>query len=328
MFTSQMSNYPGGFANGVVIRGVPLVQTHPGRAFWVYNGTALLTGQRNGSDGNDGSFNAPFATLDYAVGKCTASRGDVIFIKPGHAETISTATALAVDVAGIAIVGLGRGSLRPAFNLTATSSNIAVSAANVTLHNILITGGVDAITACMTVSAADVLLSDMEFRDVTGQMIVGVLTTAGANRLKIYGFKYDGDDAAGSAGGAAIALVGGDMAEIKDFKIIGNFAVAGIDIRTTAATQISICDGEIWNQETTVDTCIVDTVTGSTGTVGPNLFLKLTENAANITEAITGATFHYNGGGTVAGLVSPSICVVNLAGESGMVINKTASTDA
>ena len=320
-----MSNYSGGFADGVVIRGVPLSMSHPGKVFWVYNGTALLPGQKNGSDGNDGSFNAPFSTLDYAIGRCTANRGDVIMIKPGHSETLS-ATSVAVDVAGIAIVGIGKGSMRPTFNATATASVFPISAANVTVHNLLFTGGVDAVVSMITVSAADVHLDSVELRDVTGQMTVGVLTTASANRLKVTNFKFDGADAA--CGGAAIAIVGGDQIEIADFDIIGNFSVAGIDVRTTATTNLRVYNGNIWNQEGSVDTCIVDTVTASTGIMGPNLFLRLTENAANITESITGATFHYNGGGTVAGLVGTGILVANLAGEAGMVINKTASTDA
>ena len=320
-----MSNFSQGFAGGVAIRGVPLIQTHPGRVFWVSNATTMLTNQKTGSDGNDGSFNAPFATLDYAVGRCTANRGDIIFIKPGHTETL-TATSVAVDVAGIAIVGLGQGSSRPTFNADATASLFPISAANVLVHNILFTGGIDAVVSMITVSAADVVLSDVEIRDVTGQIVAGVLTTAAADRLRIVGFNYDGADAAGGA--AAIAIVGGDQIKIHDFRIIGNFSVGGIDIRTTASTQLSIYNGEIWNQHGTIDCCIVDTVTASTGTVGPNLFLKLTENAANITEAITGATFHYNGGGGVAGLVGTGILVVNLAGEAGMVINKVASTDA
>lgn len=321
-----MSSYPGGFAQGVMIRGVPLVQTHPGKVFWVYNGTTTLDqGHKGGSDGNKGTFDAPFATLDYAVGQCRADKGDIIFIKPGHTETL-TATSVAVDVAGIAIVGLGRGSLRATFNATATGSVFPISAANVTVHNLLFTGGIDAVVSMITVSAADVFLNEVEIRDVTGEIVAGILTTAAANRLKIRDFKYDGADGAGGA--AAIALVGGDMIDIRNFKIIGNFSVGGIDIRTTASTQLTISDGEIWNQHGTIDCCIVDTVTASTGTVGPNLFLKLTENAANITEAITGATFHYNGGGAVAGLVGTGILVVNLAGEAGMVINKAASTDA
>ena len=320
-----MSNFPGGFEYGISIRGVPLVQTHPGKVFWVYNGTTLDTGHKSGSNGNKGTFNAPFATLDYAVGQCRANKGDIIFVKPGHSETL-TSTSVAVDVAGIAIVGLGQGSNRPTFNANATASVFPISAANVLVHNLLFTGGIDAVVSMITVSAADVKLSNIEMRDVTGQIAAGVLTTAAANRLEIVDFFFDGDYAAGNA--AAIAVVGGDQIHIHDFRIIGNFSVGGIDIRTTATTHISIHDGEIWNQEGSIDCCIVDTVTASTGTVGPNLFLKLTENAANITEAITGATFHYNGGGGVAGLVGTGILVVNLAGEAGMVINKTASTDA
>lgn len=321
-----MSNYPGGFADGIMIRGVPLTLMHPGKVFWVGNAAAAaLPGQKTASDGNQGTFNDPFSTLDYAIGRCVAGRGDIIMIKPGHSESL-TATSVAVDVAGIAIVGLGAGSARPTFNATATASVFPISAANVTVYNVLFTGGIDAVVSMITVSAADVTLDKVEIRDVTGEIAAGILTTAAANRLKVTNFKYDGADGAGGA--AAIAIVGGDMIEIDNFKIIGNFSVAGIDVRTTATTQLSIRDGEIWNQQGTVDTCIVDTVTASTGTIGPNLFLKLTENAANITEAITGATFHYNGGGTVAGLVGDSILVVNLAGEAGMVINKTASTDA
>jgi hypothetical protein len=326
MFNQRMSSYPGGFAGGVVIRGVPLAQTHPGRVFWVDN-SAAGTGDtmRAGSNGNKGTYNDPFSTLDYAVGQCRANKGDIIFVKPGHAETL-TASSVAVDVAGIAIVGLGSGSMRPTFNATATASVFPISAANVLVHNLLFTGGIDAVVNMITVSAADVTLSGLELRDVTGQMVDGILTTAGATRLKIFDFKFDGADAAGGA--AAIAVVGVDMLEISNFKIIGNFSVGGIDFRTTASTQVTVKDGEIWNQHGTIDCCIVDTITASTGTMGPNLFLKLTENAANITEAITGATFHYNGGGTVAGLVGSGILVVNLAGEAGMVINKTASTDA
>lgn len=324
MFNSKMSNYPGGFAAGVIVRGVPLIQTHPGRVFWVSNATTLLTGQRTGSDGNDGSFNAPYATLDNAINQCTANRGDIIFLKPGHSETL-TATSVVPDVAGIAIIGLGQGGNRPTFNATATGSIFPISGANMLVHNLLFTGGVDAIVSMISVSAADVVLSSIELRDVTGQMTVGVLTTAGANRLQIDNFMYDGADAAD--GGAAIALVGGDMIEIQNFKIVGNFSVAGIDVRTTATTHLDVHDGYIWNQQGTVDTCIIDTVTGSSGKMGPNICLALTENAANITEAITGATFRYYGGGTAVAN-GTSLLVTNLDGEAAMVLNKVTATDA
>ena len=134
------SNYPNGFLNGVTIRGVPITQLHPGKVFWVNNSSVLAEGGSAGSNGNPGTYKQPFSTLDYAVGRCTASRGDIIAIMPGHAETYSTATATAddleLDVAGVAIIGLGNGSLRPKFTFdTANTVNVAVSAANITIVN-------------------------------------------------------------------------------------------------------------------------------------------------------------------------------------------------
>lgn len=321
-----MSNFNNGFRNGVSIRGVPLAVSHPGKVFWVDN-SALGSGDamKDGSDGNAGTYNAPFDTLDYAIGKCRANKGDIIFIKPGHAETL-TATSVAVDVAGIAIIGLGQGSARPTFNADATASVFAISAANVLVHNLLFTGGIDAVVSMITVDAADVVLSKIEIRDVTGQIVDGLLTTANADRMVVDGFVYDG--AVADGGAAAIAIVGGDRIEIMNFNLDGDFSVGAIDVRTTATTRIWIHDGSFYNRDAAVDTVVVDTITASTGNIGPNLLINLEEHAANITEALTGATFRYFGGGGVAGLVGDTILVCNLDGEAGMVINKVASTDA
>jgi hypothetical protein len=310
-----MSNYPNGISN-LTIRGQPLAITNPGQVFWVSNRTTVLpAGHRGGSDGNKGTYDSPFATLAYAISQCAANRGDIIFIKPGHAETIATATALALNVIGVAVIGLGRGSNRPTFNLTATTSTITLSAANCVFWNCLVTGGIDAIVAVFTISAADCSLQ-LNYRDVTGQCTDCVLTTAGANRLYIDVQDYDGATAAGT--NAGIALVGGDHIEIVGRYMDGNFAVGGIDVRTTATTNLLVHKFEYFRTRNSADIFVVDTITGSTGQVGPDINLRLQDNAANITEAITGATF----------VVQDPVYVVNLAGEKGMLINWTASTDA
>lgn len=309
------SNFPRGFAEGVTIRGVPLIQTNPGQVYWVYNGTALMTGQIGGSDGNKGTFDQPFSTLDYAVSRCVADRGDIIFVKPGHAETIATATALAIDVAGVAVIGLGRGSNRPTFNLTATTSTITMSANNCVFWNCLVTGGVDAIVAVYTISGADCSLQ-LNYRDVTGQCTDCVLTTAAADRLYIDVNDYDGATAAGT--NAGIAIVGGDHIEITGRYMDGNFAVGGIDVRTTATTDLFVHDFQYFRTRNAADIFLVDTITASTGQVGPNIYLRLQDNAANITTAVTGATF----------VVQDPVYVVNLANEKGMLISWTASTNA
>lgn len=149
------SNFPNGFSNGVTIRGVPLQQAQAGEVFYVNNSTVLAKGGVGGSDGNTGTYQKPFATLDYAIGRCTAGRGDIIFVMPNHAETISSATALNLDVAGIAIIGLGTGAARPTFTLdTATTTTIPVSAANITVSNCRFLANYADITSVFTLTTA------------------------------------------------------------------------------------------------------------------------------------------------------------------------------
>jgi hypothetical protein len=134
---SLRSNYPNGFTNGLTIRGLPVTMLHPGQVFWVSNSTALLPGQIGGSNSNAGTFDQPFSTIDYAIGRCTAGRGDLIMVKPGHAETLSAVGALAADVAGVGIVGLGAGASAPTLTVTlATAGVINISVANTSWVNI------------------------------------------------------------------------------------------------------------------------------------------------------------------------------------------------
>lgn len=322
---TSVSQFPGGFAHGITIKGVPLALTHPGRVFWVGNSATLQVGEKSASNSNKGTFLAPFSTIDYAVGQCAANRGDVIFVRPGHTETVTAAGGLDLDVAGIALIGLGSGSNRPTINFTtAVGADMDVDAANITMVNFLFTGGIDALTGPIDVNAADFKLLDCEWRDVTGQATDVIVADANADRLLIDGYFHNGAAAAGGA--SAIALTGMDNPVIRNFKIIGNFSVGAIDIRTTAAVDVDIHSGYIWTKNS-ADIAIIDTITGSTGKIGPDICIMLTDNAANITEAITGASFQYFGGGTAA-TSGASILVCNLAGESAMKINKTESTDA
>lgn len=303
-----LSTYPNGFANGVVVRGVPLLTAYPGEVFWVDS--------VNGSNSNKGTFARPFASIDYAVGRCTASRGDIIVAKPGHVETVTAAAGLDLDVAGICVLGLGSGSLRPTINFTtATTADMDVDAANISVVNMLFTGGIDALAGPIDVNAADFALIGCEYRDVTGQATDVIIADANADRLLIEGYFHNGAAAAGA--NSAIALIGMDNPVIKDFKLVGNFAVSAIDCRTTAVVDLDISNGYIWTKNA-ADLCIKDTVTGSTGKIGPCLYLMLTDNAANITEAVTGATFH----------MFDDVYVCNLVNEKAMLINWVASTDA
>lgn len=302
----------------------PVNEVSTGQVFYVNGGTVLAPGAIGGSNGNNGlSPQEPFSTIEYAVDQCVANRGDKIYVLSGHTETVA-ATDLNIDVAGVSVIGLGQGSNRATLNLTATGSVVQMSAANCRLQGFLITGGVDAIVSVVNVTAADCKILGCEYRDVTGQATVGILTSNGADRLEIAGLIYDGAVVAGP--GAAIAIVGADDVHIHDCWFDGDFSVGVIDVRTTAVTDLWVHDCTARTRNA-ADIFLIDTVTGSTGMIGPGLNIRLQDNEANITEAITGATFVRFGGGA-SGLIDGSgILVVNAAGEVALPINSTQSAD-
>jgi len=82
-----------------------------GSIFWVHSGT--------GTDGVGYGYNPdrPCATIDYAYNKCTTSKGDIVYVMPGHAETYSAADALVLDLIGVSIIGLGEGALKPTISV-------------------------------------------------------------------------------------------------------------------------------------------------------------------------------------------------------------------
>lgn len=159
-----MSNFPNGFGiKGVVIRGVPVDIPHSGQIFYVNNSSVLAAGGIGGSNGNDGTYQRPFSTITYAITKCTASRGDIIYVMPGYTETISAASGLAISKAGVSVIGLGTGSLRPTLSLSATGSTVAMSAANTTLHNFIFSSTIDDCVVGIITSATNVTVSNCRF---------------------------------------------------------------------------------------------------------------------------------------------------------------------
>ncbi len=178
MAMSQYTN----FLSGVIIRDIPLLQMQPGKIFWVNNSGVLPPGGIGGSDVNPGTYLKPFSTIAQGLLACTANRGDIIVLMPGHAETLSSATSMTINVAGVALVGVGRGLKRPTLTLgTATTATLNVTAAQVTLHNILFVANFAAVaSAITTTTAADLLVHRCEFKDTSSILNFGSIVTTAA----------------------------------------------------------------------------------------------------------------------------------------------------
>jgi hypothetical protein len=184
-----ISNYPNGFAQGVNILGLPVLNTYGGNVFWVNS--------NGGSNGNKGTRDRPFATLDYAIGRCTANNGDIIMVMPNHAETITGVGGITADVAGVTVLGMGSYNQRPRFLMDgATTVTFAVSAADVTLQNLVFAGGHNGIATCFDVDALGFTAADLEFEDNAADehfiigLTVGSATDGTCDGLTIVGCKW------------------------------------------------------------------------------------------------------------------------------------------
>ena len=255
--SSRMDNYPGGFKNGILIREMPIQTLHPGKVFWVNNSTVIPNGAIGGSNGNDGTYYRPFSTLDYAIGKCTANRGDIICLMPGHAENVATASAITVDVAGIAIVGLGAGTKRPKFSFTAAAATYVISAGNVSHYNIQWEANFADVAIGLDVSGVDGLSFENCYFTEAGTDLnyVHVIDLAtGADDISFSGCKWITGDAANDSHINGVAHNGFYM---KDCYLAANVAqtsVVGLVATSGNCTNVWIdncafrsnIDGALW----------------------------------------------------------------------------------
>jgi len=306
------SNFPNGFAAGVTIRGVPLLSTNPGEIFWVNGSGVLAKGGVGGSNGNDGSYRRPFATIDYANGKCTASRGDIIVVMPGHSEDIASATSLVLDKAGVSVVGLGAGSLRPDLNFSDTAGSVEIDAADVTLYNLTLTADVSAVVVGVNVDAAGCTIDSCEFNfNETGDdfiMMADVDTVADFtftnNRV------YTEDNTAGSA--QAVRLDTVTRYTITNNVFQGEWSAGAILGEGAAGSQGNISDNDVYNADTAGGECIQVTV-ADTGICNRNFCATLfpTDNEAAIDPGSLLCNRNY---------------VVNAIDESGQLVPEALST--
>jgi hypothetical protein len=237
-----------------------------GRTFFVGgNGGAALTAFPNGANSPSpsgayqrspaGSLKSPFLTIDYAIGQCVANRGDVILVLPGHIETITGAAGVALDVAGVSIVGLGVGALMGTFNFTtAAAASVDVTAASCAIYNMRAICLIDAQTAMFNITASTFWMIDCRnfltnlMASSTTQATLGLLTNASASGMIIRRCLFTGDP--GTAGTAsAIRVVGGSNIRIDDTVCMGSYTGnrGAIDNSTTKVDGLFVSDCKLVN---------------------------------------------------------------------------------
>ena len=153
----------------------------------------------NGNDANPGTNrNLPVATIAQAITNAAANNGDLIIIEAGHSESLGASQA--ISTAGLTIIGLGTGTNKPAFTVTAAVDGFNITGADVRLVGLRFPVGTTAAnTARINVGAAGVIIEDCDF--LCGAQDLETITVADAgDRCEINGCTFtisaDGPDAA------------------------------------------------------------------------------------------------------------------------------------
>jgi hypothetical protein len=281
--------------NKELVIGNKTVFDGTGKTFFVDSGASNAANTNNGR-----SWASPLATIAGAIAKCTANQGDVIVVAEGHTETYTTTGAKFVaSVAGIAIVGLGAGSNRPTISYGHTGTTATISAANVTLQNLLFVTAVDSVVTYATISGADCTLLDVEMRDATDKEVISDFTITGDRFKALRCFKngYTG----GNANARVFSMNGVDNAVIKDCRFMTKVTTAVINFITTACTNVVVDNCKFLVSGTTdASKNIVDTITGSTWL------------ATRCSDLGAGASFSGGSGAAIA-LDDVSTVITNLA---------------
>ena len=253
------------FPNGVTSYGVPVVGSGQ---IPTSTGTYFFVDSNTGSSGNTGlEPSKPLATIDSAINKCTADKGDVIVVMPNHAENVSSASAITLDVAGVSIIGLGQWASKPTLTYTgATTATVVVSAANCRISNLNFACAIDDLAAFIVLSASGQVVDNCNFSSSGATLYTGgIQITTTYDNILIYGCEFlqatDPDGTGAAAGTGCVYLVDSENVVIKSCRFRGQFESGIVHNKTTAAKGLIIDDCELSN-ELTVPLLLTTTTEG------------------------------------------------------------------
>lgn len=154
------------------------------------------TGAQDGED-HFASSGMLVSTLNAGLARCRSGQGDIVYVLPGHAESISTADFMSSLVAGTQIISAGRpgASNNPTFTWnTTTAATFLLDVADVTLMGLtLVMGGADNVTAPITVTGTGCTIAGCLINGGTTSALecaIPITVSTGANDCTIVGNRF------------------------------------------------------------------------------------------------------------------------------------------
>jgi len=223
------------------------VARYPGSIYWVDSSNT----DASDTEGFGSHPDAPCATINYAVGICEASKGDLIIAMPGHVESVIAAAGLVFNKAGVTVEFQGSGSNKATIQFgTDVGADMDVTAANVSLIGPRFLAAIDALTGPIHIAAADCLIKNAEWYDAATKATTDcVVATAAASRLVIDGWKYF-ESTAGTQKQSHIQVGAAADVALRNIWISGDFETGNIE-NGTAWSDCLIADVVLENTNAT-----------------------------------------------------------------------------
>jgi hypothetical protein len=258
-------------------------------------------------------------TLAAGLARCRSGKNDVVFVLPGHAENV-TATTLDNLVAGTRVIGCGRGSNRPNFRWTATTSSFVMDVADVVFMNCIFRAEGAVVVKAFDVTGADNAIIgcdiDVGTTAATNLATIGIEIGATAHRFLLKDNYIHG--IAGATPTNVILIDGAaDGVTILDNKVMAATSVVSvglIDI-TAAATGLDIGRNLLQNRVALSETVISAGAVACTGVVYQNFCASETGTPVSDLIELNAASLLrlYQNYGTdtknTSGLLTPAVVV-------------------
>lgn len=251
------------------------LEQHP-RNVWFVDSAATGGGDTVGHGQHP---DTPFLTLAYAFSSDLVASGDVVYVMPGHAESVIAAAGIDMDIAGVKVIGLGWGNNRPTITFTTiNTADIDIDAANITIKNIRFVTDIASCAAPIDVNAAGFTIEDCDFygNDAADETnLITIITDAAADDLTVRRCTFNylatvNATAVTTTSTECIRLVGADRARIEDCYISGDFTTSAINGITTASKDVQIIRNRIHNIATENIAGVVDLVAACNGLIAHN----------------------------------------------------------
>lgn len=241
------------FPNGVASYGVPVINAAMAR-YGIMGPVKFLASW--GQQGT-GGYDTPYVTLAAALADpdFTANRGGAVIALPGHSENIAVATALDSLVDGVAIIGIGQGTAKPTFRMTATGSQFVLDNNNTILAGCKLRLEGAVVVKALNVTGTDFWLDACDVEVASGasnKSTIAMEIGSGAVRATVSNNRFRGTETHNVTDGIKVvgATVPSDLTIVDNDMIFSATAGNGLIHVTVAVKRLLIKNTVMYNTHT------------------------------------------------------------------------------